>query len=123
MDVKRYLFSGATMSAELEPNSENERRFITVHGYIDINGASYSIAKYRKEYPINRENIKFYFLLYSVPSYFIDDDLDVHEEDCTEYVYIGDISDYENLECLVKRNIPEFNFDKLIPIWKTNAPM
>lgn len=36
MDAKMYLFSGVTMSAELEANAKTERRFITVGGYIDI---------------------------------------------------------------------------------------
>lgn len=123
MDAKKYLFSGITMSAELDSNFENERRFITIGGYVYINGKSYSITKYRKAHPINNETIKFYFHIYSIPNYFLTDDLDIHENDCTEYVYVGDISDYVNLEYEIKRHIPEFDFNKLIPIWKTNAPM
>ena len=50
MDAKMYLFSGVTMSAELEANAKTERRFITVGGYIDIGGRTFSISNYRKKY-------------------------------------------------------------------------
>ena len=46
MDAKMYLFSGVTMSAELEANAKTERRFITVDGYIDIGGRTFSISNY-----------------------------------------------------------------------------
>ena len=42
MDAKMYLFSGVTMSAELEANAKTERRFITVGGYIDIGGRTFT---------------------------------------------------------------------------------
>ncbi len=123
MDAKMYLFSGVTMSAELEANAKTERRFITVGGYIDIGGRTFSISNYRKKYPINKEDIKFYFHIYSIPNYFIDDDLDVHENDCIEYIYVGDINGYENLECEIKKHIPQFDVDSLISMWKTDAPI
>ena len=103
MDAKMYLFSGVTMSAELEANAKTERRFITVGGYIDIGGRTFSISNYRKKYPINKEDIKFYFHIYSIPNYFIDDDLDVHENDCIEYIYVEILLVNENLECEIKK--------------------
>lgn len=123
MDAKKHLSSGITMSAELDSNSVTVRSFLTVGGYVYINGKSFSLAKYRKEHPIDNEKIKFYFHIYSIPNYFIDDDLDVHENDCIEYFYAGDIGGYENLEHEIKKHIPEFDLNKLMPIWKTKAPM
>ena len=53
--MQNDLFSGVTMSAELEANAKTERRFITVGGYIDIGGRTFSISNYRKKYPINKK--------------------------------------------------------------------
>ena len=92
-------------------------------GIIDIGGRTFSISNYRKKYPINKEDIKFYFHIYSIPNYFIDDDLDVHENDCIEYIYVGDINGYENLECEIQKAHSTFDVDSLIPMWKTDAPI
>ena len=49
--------------------------------------------------------------------------LTMNENDCIEYIYVGDINGYENLECEIKKHIPQFDVDSLIPMWKTDAPI
>lgn len=125
MTAKEYLFSGIILSSELETIFNSTRRFITVSSYIEYKNKSFLIPEFRKKYltTISEENVKYYFHIYTISDYFISDNLDIHENDCMEYYYHGEINNFEDLVESIKKVIPNFNINALVPIWKTDAPM
>ena len=114
------LLTGVKLAAEIKTNSYNFRKFITVYAYqYNINGKINSITKtFKSEI---QEDIFFFIWKYVIPSEYISNDYDVHEENLLESIKIKDINSIKNLENELNKYIDDLS--ELVAEWYTENPI
>jgi hypothetical protein len=105
------LIRGTGLAAELPPSSSENYAFIVVHV---VNPTPYiNTAKER--------DLKFWIRKYEVPTIYVDEDLDVSDDELINSIHIKNILGREMLEKELSNHISDYSC--LVPEWKCNNPL
>ncbi|SHF42271.1 hypothetical protein SAMN05444392_12420 [Seinonella peptonophila] len=108
------LLTGNALSIEIKSTSKKRRAFIKIKAYVP-NG------KMSKFLNADKSNVRFLFRKYEIETKYIENDLDVSEEELYDAIFINNIQSLNELEKEVSKYIDDFsNFDNE---WKFDNPL
>jgi hypothetical protein len=114
------LITGNRLSVEIKSTTINTRLFLVVGSYVrNERGVAVRMSKILNDK--NKDNAVYYFRRYEINKDYIDNNLDVSEDELINSVYINNIKNIEQLENELSKYLD--NYSALDVEWKCDNPI